>query len=83
MWISGITAGLMWGAINDDGTLTYTFVEAVKAAHPFYIIRMLGGLLYLTGMIIMLWNVLKTVSLGQHVRAAIPSSHTSSTPVHA
>jgi cytochrome c oxidase cbb3-type subunit 1 len=75
MWISGITAGLMWGAINDDGTLTYTFVEGVKAAHPFYVIRMLGGLLYLGGMVIMLWNVLKTASLGQPVRVAIPASH--------
>ncbi|MGZ8262203.1 MAG: cbb3-type cytochrome c oxidase subunit I, partial [Methylotenera sp.] len=73
MWISGVTAGLMWRAMNDDGTLTYTFVEAVKATHPFYIIRMLGGLLYLSGMLIMLWNVLKTASMGQPVRAKIPS----------
>jgi cytochrome c oxidase cbb3-type subunit 1 len=74
MWISGVTAGLMWRAINDDGTLTYTFVESVKAMHPFYVIRMIGGLIYVTGMIIMLWNVLKTVQMGQATRARIPST---------
>jgi cytochrome c oxidase cbb3-type subunit 1 len=81
MWISGVTEGLMWRAMNYDGTLTYTFVEAVKATHPFYIIRMLGGLLYLSGMVIMLWNVLKTRSLGQRTRVAVPSY--SSTLAHA
>lgn len=74
MWVSGITAGLMWRAMNDDGTLTYTFVESVKAVHPMYVIRMIGGMMYLTGMCIMLWNVLKTVSAGKHVRAAIPTT---------
>jgi len=74
MWVSGITAGLMWRAMNVDGTLTYTFVESVKAVHPMYVIRMIGGLMYLTGMCIMLWNVLKTVAAGKHVRAAIPST---------
>jgi cbb3-type cytochrome oxidase subunit 1 len=44
--------------VNTDGTLTYTFVESVKATYPFYVIRLLGGLLYLTGMIVMFWNVL-------------------------
>lgn len=75
MWISGVTAGLMWRAINDDGTLTYTFVESVKAVWPMYVIRMLGGMMYLTGMCIMLWNVLKTVQAGKEVRAAIPAVH--------
>lgn len=75
MWISGVTAGLMWRAMNDDGTLTYTFVESVKAVWPMYVIRMIGGMMYLTGMCIMLWNVLKTVSMGKHVRAAIPAVH--------
>jgi cytochrome c oxidase cbb3-type subunit 1 len=78
MWISGVTAGLMWRAMNDDGTLTYTFVESVKAMHPFYIIRTLGGLLYLGGMCIMVWNVFKTVAQGQPTLAKIPA-----TKVHA
>ena len=43
MWIAGVMQGLMWRAINADGTLTYTFVEGVKATYPFYVIRLLGG----------------------------------------
>ena len=72
LWISGVMEGLMWRAINADGTLTYTFVESVKAKHPYYIIRVLGGLLYLGGMLIMLWNVLKTASNGKAAVATIP-----------
>ncbi len=74
MWISGVTAGLMWRAMNDDGTLTYTFVESVKAMHPFYVIRMLGGLMYASGMILMLWNTIKTIQSGKAVRAKVPST---------
>ncbi|OGV76127.1 MAG: cytochrome-c oxidase, cbb3-type subunit I [Methylotenera sp. RIFCSPLOWO2_02_FULL_45_14] len=72
LWIAGVMEGLMWRAINTDGTLTYTFVESVKAKHPYYIIRMLGGLLYLSGMVIMLWNVLKTATSGKAAVATIP-----------
>ncbi len=72
LWISGVMEGLMWRAINADGTLTYTFVESVKAKQPYYIIRVLGGLLYLGGMVIMLWNVLKTASNGKAAIATIP-----------
>jgi cytochrome c oxidase cbb3-type subunit 1 len=77
MWIAGVMQGLMWRAINADGTLTYTFVESVKATYPFYVIRMAGGLLYLTGMVIMLWNVVKTATSGNTVSVAIPA------PAHA
>ena len=73
LWISGVMEGLMWRAINTDGTLTYTFVESVKAKHPYYMIRALGGTLYLSGMIIMLWNVLKTASSGKAATANIPA----------
>jgi len=72
LWISGVMEGLMWRAINADGTLTYTFVESVKAKQPYYIIRVLGGLLYLGGMVIMLWNVIKTAKSGKAALAAIP-----------
>ena len=73
LWISGVMEGLMWRAINTDGTLTYTFVESVKAKHPYYMIRLLGGLLYLSGMLIMLWNVLKTATSGKAAIANIPA----------
>jgi cytochrome c oxidase cbb3-type subunit 1 len=72
MWIAGVMQGLMWRAVNEDGTLTYTFVESVKATFPFYVIRLLGGLLYLTGMCVMGWNVWKTVRAGKSAQDAVP-----------
>ena len=64
LWISGVTQGLMWRALNEDGTLTYTFIQSVKASIPFYIIRLVGGLLYLGGMVVMLWNTVMTARQG-------------------
>ena len=61
MWIAGVMQGLMWRAINPDGTLTYTFVESLSATYLFYLIRFGGGLLYLSGMLLMAWNVFMTV----------------------
>jgi len=72
MWIAGVMQGLMWRALNADGTLVYTFVESVKATWPFYFIRLCGGLLYLGGMGVMAWNVVMTVRSGQAKPALIP-----------
>src|SRR5688572_4327165 len=72
MWIAGVMQGLMWRAVSEDGSLTYTFVESVKASYPFYAIRLLGGVLYLSGMVIMAWNVFKTVTIAKPVEAMIP-----------
>ncbi|MCH8178468.1 MAG: cytochrome-c oxidase, cbb3-type subunit I [Proteobacteria bacterium] len=77
MWIAGVMQGLMWRAVNPDGTLVYSFVESVKATYPFYVIRVAGGLLYLGGMILMLWNTVMTALSGRAVAAPIPQ------PVHA
>jgi len=81
MWIAGVMQGLMWRAINPDGTLVYTFVEGVKATFPFYVVRLLGGLLYLGGMLIMAWNVVMTVRAGRATPVAIPQ--VSAVPAHA
>ena len=62
MWISGVMQGLMWRAVNADGTLTYTFVESLERSYPFYTIRFVGGLIFLSGMILMAYNVYKTVT---------------------
>jgi cytochrome c oxidase cbb3-type subunit 1 len=67
MWIAGVMQGLMWRSVNPDGSLTYTFVESVKATFPFYVIRLVGGLLYLAGMLIMLWNMVMTMRQGRVV----------------
>jgi cytochrome c oxidase cbb3-type subunit I len=73
MWIAGVMQGLMWRAINDDGTLTNTFVESVKATYPFYVIRFAGGVLYLSGMLLMALNTFKTIVSGRTVDDAIPA----------
>jgi hypothetical protein len=62
MWIAGVMQGLMWRATNPDGTLTYAFVESVKATYPFYAIRFVGGLLFLSGMLVMAWNTWRTAA---------------------
>ena len=61
MWISGVMQGLMWRAVNTDGTLTYSFVESLTASYPFYIIRFVGGVLVVAGFVIMLYNMMKTI----------------------
>ncbi|MFZ6755705.1 cytochrome-c oxidase, cbb3-type subunit I [Undibacterium sp. Ji50W] len=73
MWIAGVMQGLMWRAVNEDGTLTYSFVETVKATYPYYVIRMLGGLLYLSGMLVMAYNVTKTLMAAKPVNNTIPA----------
>jgi len=73
MWIAGVMQGLMWRAVNPDGTLVYTFVESVKATFPYYVVRLAGGLLYFSGMLIMAWNVVMTVRAGKAVDAPIPA----------
>ena len=71
MWIAGVMQGLMWRAVNADGTLTYSFVEAVKGSYPFWAIRFLGGLLFLSGMLIMAYNMFKTIASGKPVDAPV------------
>jgi len=60
LWVNGIMQGLMWRAYNVDGTLTYSFVESVAASHPGYVVRVLGGALFLLGMVIMAYNMWQT-----------------------
>ncbi len=75
MWIAGVMQGLMWRAFNDDGTLTYTFIETIAATKPYYAIRLLGGLMFLSGMFIMAWNTFKTLTQGEPLefKAAEPA----------
>ncbi|WP_057831568.1 cytochrome-c oxidase, cbb3-type subunit I [Colwellia sp. TT2012] len=61
MWISGVMQGLMWRAVNTDGTLTYSFVESLTASYPFYFIRFIGGVLVVSGFILMGYNMFKTI----------------------
>jgi cytochrome c oxidase cbb3-type subunit 1 len=64
MWIAGVMQGLMWRATNADGTLTYSFIESLKATYPYYAVRLAGGILFLAGAVVMGWNTWKTVVTG-------------------
>lgn len=73
MWVGGIMQGLMWRAVNDNGTLTYSFIESVEAMHPFFIVRLLGGVLFLLGTLIMAYNLWKSVAGSKPVVAVVPA----------
>ena len=73
MWVAGIMQGLMWRAVNADGTLTYSFVESVQAMHPYYIVRTLGGAFFLLGAVVMAYNLWRSISDARPVEVEIPA----------
>jgi len=73
MWVAGIMQGLMWRAVNEDGTLTYSFVESVQAMHPYYIVRTLGGAFFLLGAIVMAYNLWRSIADAKPVEVEIPA----------
>jgi cytochrome c oxidase cbb3-type subunit I len=77
MWIAGVMQGLMWRSVNSDGTLAYSFVESVKVSYPFWAIRFLGGVLFLSGMLIMAYNMFKTMAGGstEDAPVLVPAGH--------
>jgi len=77
MWVAGVMQGLMWRAVNPDGTLTYSFVEAVKGSKVFWEIRFVGGALFLVGMLIMAYNMFMTIAEGKSEDSPVlaPSAH--------
>jgi cytochrome c oxidase cbb3-type subunit 1 len=76
MWVSGIMQGLMWRAYNEFGFLEYSFVETVEAMHPYYIIRALGGLLYLLGAAVMVYNLYRTAKGDVRSSEPLPANAT-------
>jgi len=77
MWVAGIMQGLMWRAYNELGFLSFSFIETVEAMHPFYLIRLLGGVLFLIGALIMafnLWMTARGPSEASNPLRAIPAA---------
>ena len=72
MWVAGIMQGLMWREYGADGYLVYSFAETVVALRPLYLMRAFGGLLYLTGAILMAVNIQRTIA--GHLREEKPMS---------
>ncbi len=75
MWVSGITQGLMWREYDAEGFLVYSFAESVQAMHPFYVLRTFGGLLYLTGALVMVYNLVQTIRGRVRDEAPLVSAH--------
>jgi len=73
MWAAGIMQGLMWRAVDGDGNLTYSFVETVEAMRPYYLVRLAGGLTYFSGVLLMVWNLWRTVRGGRAVEMIVPA----------
>ncbi|OYR20198.1 cytochrome c oxidase, cbb3-type, subunit I [Brucella thiophenivorans] len=80
MWVAGIQQGLMWREYDSQGFLVYSFVETVAAMFPYYVIRTLGGVLYLTGGLVMAWNVYKTIRGDLRVEAPMDGSRLVANP---
>jgi cytochrome c oxidase cbb3-type subunit 1 len=80
MWIAGITQGMMWRATDEFGSLTYSFIDTVTNLFPYYLMRAIGGTLYLIGFLMAVWNIYKTVTSG---KPADESSMTNKTPMGA
>ncbi|WP_415183428.1 cytochrome-c oxidase, cbb3-type subunit I [Phaeovulum sp.] len=70
MWVSGIMEGLMWREVDSQGFLVNAFADTVAAKHPMYVVRGLGGVMYLTGGIIMVYNLWATVAKQPRVASA-------------
>jgi cytochrome c oxidase cbb3-type subunit 1 len=71
MWVNGIAQGLMWRAFNTDGTLTYSFVESLEASYPGYYVRLLGGFIFFAGMLVMAYNVWRTLDDSKETAIAV------------
>lgn len=74
MWVSGILQGLMWRAYTSLGFLEYSFIETVEAMHPFYVIRATGGVLFLIGALLMVFNIWMTIRAPEGQAEAAPSA---------
>jgi len=69
MWIAGITQGMMWRAVDEYGNLVYSFIDTVNVLHPYYVIRGVAGILYLTGFVLFAYNIYKTITAGRKLDA--------------
>jgi len=67
MWVAGITQGMMWRAVDEYGNLMYSFIDTVTVLHPYYVIRGVSGVLYISGFILFAYNIYKTITAGKEL----------------
>ncbi|MCB1581834.1 MAG: cytochrome-c oxidase, cbb3-type subunit I [Marinicella sp.] len=73
MWIAGVMQGLMWREVDANGALVYSHVESIEATYPYYVIRLIGGLLFFVGILIQAYNTWKTIK-GDKSESAVAGS---------
>jgi cytochrome c oxidase cbb3-type subunit 1 len=71
MWGAGILQGVMWRSYTPQGDLEYSFIETVATMHPFYVVRAIGGALFLIAYCLMLYNIAMTITASE---AAAPAA---------
>jgi cytochrome c oxidase cbb3-type subunit 1 len=62
LWGAGVSQGVLWLSLDDLGELRYSFVEVMAAMNPYYLLRLVAGILFLLGTILMTYNFLKTIA---------------------
>ena len=72
MWVTGIMEGLMWREVDDQGFLVNSFADTVSAKFPMYVVRGLGGLLFLSGALVMVWNMWMTIRGAEPATTSLP-----------
>ena len=83
MWVNGLMQGLMWRAVNSDGTLTYSFIESVEASYAGYVVRFIGGGIFFAGMLVMAWNIWKTREMALAEGTVADTESAAAAEVHA
>ena len=74
MWVAGVTQGLMWRAYNAQGFLEFSFSDTVAMLHPHYVTRLLGGLFYLSGVLVMAYNFWRTIRQPVPQKSPVPTA---------
>ncbi|MDH6267269.1 cytochrome c oxidase cbb3-type subunit 1 [Rhizobium sp. SG_E_25_P2] len=80
LWVAGIQQGLMWREYNEQGFLVYSFAESVAAMFPYYLLRVLAGVLYLTGSLLMGFNIFMTIMGYERKEAPLPGAMPAAVP---
>jgi cytochrome c oxidase cbb3-type subunit 1 len=71
MWVAGIGQGLLLRAFDDYGNLAYSFIETVTFLHQPYVWRAIGGMFFLSGVLIMVYNMVRTILAGKREAAEL------------
>ena len=72
MWGAGVTQGLLWLSLDQTGELLYSFTDIMASMPPYYLLRLVAGIIFLSGTILMAYNLLKTVAGRKTVLARPP-----------